>query len=374
MKQLLLIILVLSVFFSCEKEIIIDSQLLAPKIVVNAFIANDSVISVFVYQNTPINTTENAKTRSDASIVLTENGNQTHKLERFFTLSQNFGYDYTKEEYGMDANEFDTTYYYSIPEFYGIPGNNYRIEVSCPGFETVSAETTVPFPVKLHAIDTSSTISNESNYILINSYFKIKFSEPANETNYYRLVKFENKGKFYPVYNETDTLQYFINQHSSGEDRFNSNDPVFSNVHEDANSYIFGSGWNSFGIFTDELINGKDYEVSVYESIGYSNDYFESFSFIDTEKGEFETIKFAFQSISSDMYFFLKSIDLQSYNDGSPFSEPVPIFNNIENGYGIFGSYASSYIEITKGEYPKEGIEYLTFEEALKILDKDKNQ
>ena len=69
-----------------------------------------------------------------------------------------------------------------------------------------------------------------------------------------------------------------------------------------------------------------------------------------------------------------RSIDLQSYNDGSPFSEPVPIFNNIENGYGIFGSYASSYIEITNGEYPKEGIEYLTFEEALKILDKDKNQ
>lgn len=138
-----------------------------------------------------------------------------------------------------------------------------------------------------------------------------------------------------------------------GSSYFNSNDPIFSFETENANSYIFGSSWNQYGIFSDELINGKEYELNFYQSTGYSDEYE-----FRPELGEFRDYTIILQSITRDMFLYLKSIDLQEFNDDLPFTEPVPIYNNVENGLGIFGSYSSASIGIMYGEYPMEGITY----------------
>jgi hypothetical protein len=94
---------------------------------------------------------------------------------------------------------------------------------------------------------------------------------------------------------------------------FNSDDPIFSFETEDANNYIFGSSWNEYGIFSDELINGKEYELNFHRSVGYSDD----FEF-QPDKGEFKEFTILLQSIT----------------------------------------YSVSEMELKIGEYPMEGIEY----------------
>jgi hypothetical protein len=60
----------------------------------------------------------------------------------------------------------------------------------------------------------------------------------------------------------------------------------------------------------------------------------------------FISFDFFFKSINHDYYTYLKSLNMYYETGGSedPFAEPVVIFSNIENGYGIFGSYSTDTV------------------------------
>ncbi len=44
-------------------------------------------------------------------------------------------------------------------------------------------------------------------------------------------------------------------------------------------------------------------------------------------------------SVTEDYYLYLKSYSSQIYFEDNPFSEPVQIYTNIENGAGLMGAY-----------------------------------
>lgn len=355
MKKIAFILFISIAFFACEKEIIIDNALLESKLVVSAFISTDSVIVVYVYQSTPLNGFTPSKSKSDAKVTLRYDNQQTELELVAFNSYYNQG-------------KYDTLYYYTKPNLLGVAGKTYQLEVSCPGFETVTAETTVPMPVELISIDTLSLYKLEGNQILFHQYYKLRFIDPAVENNFYRLINKKIVGKWSNAQYNEDTIRYFSIYEMGGTSYFNSSDPIFGDESDDANSYIFGGVWNSFAVFNDELINGKDYQLEVYQSTGFWGDDEQVAEQIkdnlNTSIGNFEKTTIFLQSISPELFLYLKSIELQSFNDGGPFMEPVPVYNNINNGYGIFGSYTSTNLEVTWGEYPKEGIEYLTYEEA----------
>lgn len=359
MKKIAFILFIsIALFFSCEKEIIIDSALLESKLTVNAFISTDSAITVYVYQSLPLNGYTASKTKNNAKVSLRFD-DQLHELELV-----------TNDQYYFQG-DYDTLNFYTQPNLRGIPGKTYHLEVSCPGFETVTAETTIPIPVELISIDTMSMIKTEGNNIIFNQYYTLRYIDPANESNYYRLVKTETEGKWFDTYYNQDTIKYFSVYTQKGNSYFNSNDPIFGDETDDANSYLFGGVWNSFAVFNDELNNGKDYQLEVYESMGFWGnedevaEQIKNESFVNTHIGNFKKTTIFLQSISPELFLYLKSIDLQSYNDGGPFMEPVPVYNNINNGYGIFGSYSSTSLDVSWGEYPKEGIEYITYKDAM---------
>lgn len=49
---------------------------------------------------------------------------------------------------------------------------------------------------------------------------------------------------------------------------------------------------------------------------------------------------------SKDYYLFYKSV--YSYSGGSPFSEPMPMYSNIVNGFGVFAAYTNDKKRIIK--------------------------
>ena len=87
-------------------------------------------------------------------------------------------------------------------------------------------------------------------------------------------------------------------------------------------------------LFTDELFNGKKAEISFY--------------------GENHTgggiYKINLKNITRDYYLYLKSHTLQFENIDNPFAEPVQVYHNVNNGFGILGDGTGN-----KGIGPKNG-------------------
>ncbi|MCI5491108.1 MAG: DUF4249 domain-containing protein, partial [Prevotellaceae bacterium] len=47
------------------------------------------------------------------------------------------------------------------------------------------------------------------------------------------------------------------------------------------------------------------------------------------------------QSISKDLYLYLKSMQIYERRTDDVFASPVSIYTNVRNGWGIFGSMSS---------------------------------
>jgi hypothetical protein len=52
------------------------------------------------------------------------------------------------------------------------------------------------------------------------------------------------------------------------------------------------------------------------------------------------------QAISPDYYRYLKSVELYRVTESDAFSEPIQIYSNVKNGWGIFGSLSSQRLFI----------------------------
>ncbi|MFP4340863.1 MAG: DUF4249 family protein [Cyclobacteriaceae bacterium] len=50
------------------------------------------------------------------------------------------------------------------------------------------------------------------------------------------------------------------------------------------------------------------------------------------------------------MYLCFQSTGLQLDTDGNPFAEPVPVYNNIMGGYGIFAGFSQDFTTILLDE------------------------
>ena len=50
--------------------------------------------------------------------------------------------------------------------------------------------------------------------------------------------------------------------------------------------------------------------------------------------------------ISAAYYEYLKTARLHDYTRENPFAEPLSVYSNVENGYGIFAGYSSQTFEL----------------------------
>ncbi|MFT6867249.1 MAG: hypothetical protein ACJA08_002089 [Cyclobacteriaceae bacterium] len=63
--------------------------------------------------------------------------------------------------------------------------------------------------------------------------------------------------------------------------------------------------------------------------------------------GTADTIIYDFhiKKVSEEYYKYEQTSQLQFDIGGDPFSQPVPVFNNIENGFGIFAGYNGNSVK-----------------------------
>ena len=185
-------------------------------------------------------------------------------------------------------------------------GNTYRIDASGGGLSSVNALTTIPIAVVplITSYNPDSYVDNNGSKI---GELKFTIPDPASENNYYQL-----------------RLNIIDSGFQVSSISFNSNDPAL-NVDASSDSYGGFSGVSETS-FDDHLFNGIQRSFTVN---------LQGFNLSPTFGLEVQLI-----SLDRSAYLYDQSLKLQQSTEGNPFAEPAPVFNNIENGYGIFGSVA----------------------------------
>ncbi len=182
-------------------------------------------------------------------------------------------------------------------------GANYTLSASAPGYETIQATDAIPERVPFQSVELDSNFAN--------IIARMKFSDPPDRKNYYLLQALaEYSDRFggrvlIPIYFETDDL-LAQDLGIEGSDAF---------------------------IFDDAIISGKEHEIKIRLSRYYN-----------TRK-----MYIVLVSLSEAYYTYLRSSESQGQANDNPFSIPVQVYNNIENGLGIFAGFSSSTFSTESG-------------------------
>lgn len=323
------------VFNACEKEIEFKGEISAPLLVVNSYITPDSVVSAHVSESRFfLKDSITYRNIDNAEVTVWANGALKEKM--------------TLTEKGM----YRGTY---IPTV----GETIKLIVHVPSKNQVTSEAVVyPRPV-INSVDTVNVWTGERYQIqygssssgngptvyrtdtiaTINGHmieYTLKFNDNPHERNYYRLVVQSTAH-----YTHIDTIKNIISKNEQTLYSFNFTDVVSGNNANTDPLSLGLSAYNPYGVFSDELFNGKTYSLtfSTDESIyTYMPGYGSSI------RPDWKKIRIYLQSISKDYYLYLKSREASRSVDF--FSEQVQIHNNIVGGIGILGSYSPSDVVV----------------------------
>lgn len=278
--------------YSCTREVTIDIPEHNPKPVLNCLFSNDSIFKVHLGMSSsilgePVLITDGEEIKLFSNNTFVESLVWENGVYVSATTSQpNVSYQI---EWKKDGNEITSSDY--TPELTLIESASYRDSVGIDEFGDNYSECTLVF----------SDNPNQTNYYVISLLIYYKTKE---EIITYRTNVFSSD----PIVN------------AEGLDEFEPVDLVFS----------------------DELINGKTYELK----LNY-------FPYWEAANNKYSLIV-KFRSVSANYYKYSKSLlKHRFYQESSiwnSFGSPVPMFTNIQDGYGIFAGYAMDIDTITQLE------------------------
>jgi len=283
-KNVHIVILILSfIAFSCDE--VIDNYTfpdVEKKLVLNGLFNTDSVFSVKVSQTYPSYDKDPLRYTyiENASVELYVNN------EFFESLTQTYEGKYRSNSY--------------IPE----TGNNYKVIINAPGFDTIQANSHIPSPVNITIDSLYPVIIEKKDYLAC----EISINDPEGD-NYYYLTS-RTIPDYYPSnISSNDTYNYWIDDDKIGQ--WSSFEEVVPEVF----------------VFSDDNFNNSLFQFTIYASPLYNSH-------------ELLKVYFSLYSITEDLYNYLKTLNNQYHTNISNLADKTPVYNNIENGLGIFSGYS----------------------------------
>lgn len=291
---------------SCEKNIDIDIDEISPMIVLNGLVESDSTVSISLSRTRHILDNKEVSTLSTGEVeIFDSHGNSTELI-------------------------WDNFNRYESDNFHISPGEEYRITATASGYFDVEARCVVPERIEIIRLDTAS-VYNEWNEEMLS--LGIVFTDQADEDNYYQMSL---SAKYYQTYFEEkyDTLYVDLEKDTviMGYVYDTIVTPHFESVYFQTEDLIIEEWDNNGGVvFSDRLIQGKEYSLkgNIYNGYRYRSD--------DTV-----SLYVSLHSITKDYFEYVSSLQKHYNASGDPFSTPVVVHGNVENGLGIFGGRVTS--------------------------------
>lgn len=285
--------------FSCEEPIDFELSQEQRLVVISNF-SDQKVLEVFVSKTKSVLSNEAISYRTDATVMVFS-GNELLEVLELVT--------------GDDGRPP----FYRTTQLTPQPGIVYTIKVSVPGFEPVTATSSVPIAVPIQSVNFSNTSDEDSNHdVAVNFNVVVDFQDPPGEKNYYHLVFYQELTS-YLLNSEGDTLMgnRFLNTPLSVQ----SSDPNMPAIkYFDNRSFLL----------KDDTFDGQ------HVSLPFKGNY--TYSLTSSIPGNFFI---ELRTVTEDYYLYHSTLTRQ-VNSGNPLSDGVVIYDNIVNGEGIFAGYSSN--------------------------------
>ena len=222
-------------------------------------------------------------------------------------------------------NYIDTAGYY-VSSVFPETGKEYKLVVSATGFNDVTCSDFVPEKV---LIDTASVINfagtDEEGHPF--SEITLSFKDPINSVNYYELIV-SDIGSYDAYY-------------------LRANDNIITSESYYPSTLMFDAKRPTFLPFKDLDFNGTTKELKIYYSPPYyiNVDGDDETSYISSH-----LIDVHLRSVTEEYYKFRTSF-LQHLNNKRGdilfgMNEPLNVYTNVTNGYGIFAAYQTNTISL----------------------------
>lgn len=322
---------------SCVKEIDLESLRPDPTLVVNCVAITGEPLTVSVSRTWFFTDDHPNVTLDKAEVNLYANGVFKERM-RF--------------QAGDEA--FNTQGYYRSG-FIPAEGDRIRVEASCPGYGVASGGTVVPAPARvLRAGVTYVTVAGSSGSAHQNAIYQVTLKDNPAEADYYLLRLEEGIPVFDGIAKEyTGEYKWFsVSPNYATEPVFGQSLTTLDQIL--GNDWISGKGGK---VFSDELINGKEYTLRLTREYYYEPYYGsyplkvvpDSIGMEDLDEEDFlpippKHLRVHLYTVSAEYYRYLKVLqdkDMDSVSnlliDGG-LAEPIRVFSNIEGGAGILGS------------------------------------
>lgn len=342
-----LILASLLFLFSCEKEIRFKGDAQQPLMVLNGFLTPDSVVEVHLSKSRFILDNQHSfDVIKDATVELYVNGSFKETL-----LHKGDGFN----NEGI-SNE---GYYRGI--YKPLEQDVITIHASAPDMQPIKAETVIPLAPVLELADSTLTykwedLSNhpssspaETYKILVQTNnIKLLLKDRPEESNGY-FLKVDNT-----VYHDGDGDAYVYP----------------SDV--DVKTILKGNALDDTSDFLEDFL--RDDTDNLYRKNLFSDTFFkdrnlflefQNISFVEIKKYRYgieveypdqrmeNQYTIALSAMSEEYYRFVITSQRARQLRDDPFSDPVQVMSNVENGAGILGSYTTSkFVYRYKINYP----------------------
>ncbi|MEA2041979.1 MAG: DUF4249 domain-containing protein [Bacteroidota bacterium] len=317
-NRIVVISLSFMLFFACSEPIDIDIEEQDRVIVLNGFINPDSTIRINLSKSLGVlEPDNNFSFITDAEVKLYEDGEFVENVESF--------------DYGMYEAALRPT-----------AGKTYRITASTAVLNNIVAETKIPIRVPITEVTSDFQLDSvveqwwnpqtqeyfDTTIIQMSEQgtIQFKFNDPAQENNFY----FVTISALMPEYSwqdgEPEPIQTGVYMQSIDYD--NNTLPYENNLY--MNNF---TGY----VFSDNLFDGQEHAFSAIINSW-------SFGYGENSSLPQSPLYIHLHSVTEDFYNFVSSYSKYDESQYNPFTEPVNVFSNIENGYGFFTGY-STYID-----------------------------
>lgn len=207
-------------------------------------------------------------------------------------------------------------------------GKTYSIKVITTEFDTVFAKSSIPDTLIFTDIQQKDfAVDDNENYdgdvSIPFSGFSFKINDPVSQKNYYELSIALKRNWDDTTYGNNYSMFVILK----------SFDPII--IYEDVLDYS-----PEFVPFSDSLFNGKSESFSFL----YHTSWWSGGSTMNSYTYGKYRLYYNLRAISKEMYLYRKFLIKHIYNqqqsdDISIVGDPVQMWTNIQNGYGIFAGY-----------------------------------
>ena len=315
--------LYLFVLLSCACETVVDVDIPPEptRLVVNSFISPDQDVGLRVTKSkSALDRAESFPLVNDAQVTLYEEGREVAQL--------------TNESSG----------WYTAP-FRPQAGFRYTVQVSSNGAQSVEATSRIETPTAIGGL-TADTIQIESGFSCINDdcetnystefQLQLQLTDASGLANYYEILGYTVTLDSVPQFDGAGNFTRYDTVSRRQRVSFVSDDPVVNNSASAlGDSEFYGRSL----IFSDEIFSGQGYTVDFRTTD--TNVFYNGANYSVLQK-----LIIILRTLSEDQYQYLRTRDLQDFNSGNLFSEVVPVYNNIENGFGIFAGYSADSVVV----------------------------